>query len=305
MNYQSSETFRPISAANQRPAFILQKSEKNISKGQQDFPKLNPPPLINYQEALSSRNLSINGISKERLYEELLQYKNDLNTLRKELALAKSANNKKSQEIGKKDKILEEIVNEVDLNPFQTGKGQKAKDAYLISSLKTQFLDIKNQLQLKNEEYEELKKHIKNTKFKELTLEISILNEEISKLKSFYSISLQQNQANEYLEKELFETKEELKLHKTLSQNQLEIIMKLENDLRNLIDENSKIKEELYNKSQWLKKNEFQLKNQKKINLNLTSNKEESFAIKQIKANYDKKINDLNKEVNLFMSKAE
>lgn len=279
-----------------------------------DFPSVNPQGYgsINlhqnnmYLDLLTKTNKSITGISKERLYEELLQYKNSLNALRKEISLLKSDNVKKSQEIAKKDKIIEDIVTEVDMNPLLVAsKPNKAKETYLISSLKTQFKELKSTLEEKTQEYENLKKHIKNTKFKELTLEIQMLNEELAKLKSFYAVSLQQNQANEYINQEYSLLKQEFSNQKDLLVNQQEILRSLENDLKGKLDENFKLKEELDAKVSIIKRLDKQLKNQKVITNKVMQNKNENLVVENMKMNYEKQLICLNKEVNNFMSKAE
>lgn len=258
-----------------------------------------------FQDVLTKTNKSITGISKERLYEELLQYKNTLNNLRKELALVKSDNVKKSIEVSKKDKIIEEIVNEVELNPLLVGKPHKAKDAFLISSLKTQFKQLKNELEIKTEEYENLKKHIKNTKFKELTFEINTLNTELNKLKNFYALSLQKNQANEAMSKDYSQLKEENSMQRELLERQSQVLRGLEDDIRGRDDEISKLKEELLSKSSAGKRLEKQLKNQKEINTKIVRNKDDNLIINNIKMAYEKQLANLNKEVNFFMNKSE
>lgn len=254
---------------------------------------------------LSKPNKTISGISKERLYEELFQYKNTLNALRKELALVKSDNVKKTQEISKKDKVLEDIVTEVEANPLLVGKPNKAKEAYLVTSLKSQFKEIKNQLNTKTEEYEQLKKHIKNTRFRELQLEINTLNEELMKMKNFYALSLQQNQVNENIIQELEFLKSENMKQKELVNNQQQIINSLESDLKVGLEENDKIKQELDGKRSALKRLNLQLDNQKEINQRVMKSNEDNMLIKNLKKNHEKQLIDMNKKIDFFMGKAE
>ena len=303
-NNETEVKFRPISAANQRPAFMLKK-EKQQNKQATDFPQLksSTTTCVSLYET-NSKNRNIVGIAKERLYEELLQYKNNLNSLTKEIALLKSDNNKKSQELLKKDKLVEEMMGEPD-NLFSIKDSKKVKEAYLISSLRTQYKEVKNQLDAKSKEYDELKKHIKNTKFNELTLEIDTLNEEISNLAKICNASSQQNYNFDKLTNEINVLKDLYYNEQIKSENQSQIIFKLENDLRELTNSNLKLKEALDKKNQLYKKLEVQLNNQKKINSSLASNKDDNNLIKNLKANYEKQIETLNKEINFFIAKAE
>jgi hypothetical protein len=299
-----NKKFRPISAVNKRPDFMLKKQKSLHMNKQSDFPNVHYSSnnyLQNHNifcDMLKKTNKSITGISKERLYEELLQYKNSLNTLRKELSLLKGDNLKKDQEIIKKDKILEDIVHEVDSNPLNSGKSHKAKDAYFIASLKTQFKEMKHELEQKTEEYQNLKKNIKNTKFKELQIEVTTLSEELNKLKNFYSISLQQNLTSENIVNDINMLREENLQQAKLIDNKTEIISRLENDCHIRDNDLQKIKEDMdrtITKSKMLSK---QLVNQKEINNRVMKNNNDDALISNLKMSYENKLESLNSEFN-------
>lgn len=228
-----------------------------------------------------------------------------MNILRKELSLVKSENVKKNQEIQKKDKVIEQIVQEVDSNPLLQSQSYKAKEAHLISSLQTQFKETKNELELKKEELAALKKHIKNTKFNELSFEVNTLTQELAKLKRFYDISLHQNSQNEDLAKKLGMIEVENIQQKNLINNNSIIISSLEEELKKSQEEIYKLKKELEIKSTVAKNLIKQLGNQKEINDRFMKNRNHENMIAKFKKNYEKQINDMNKEIKNYSSKIE
>jgi len=131
---------------------------------------------------------------KESLYEENMQLKNYINTIKKDFAFSKSDNRKLERELDKKEKIIEDIV---DSGNLQGDKINKAKETHLIIGLKKQFKDVQTQLKNKTVELDNIKKTLKVTKLNELNIEVNTYTDELQKLKSFYEIALQQNAINE------------------------------------------------------------------------------------------------------------
>jgi len=131
---------------------------------------------------------------KESLYEENMQLKNYINTIKKDFAFSKSDNRKLELELDKKEKIIEDIV---DSGNLQGDKINKAKETHLIIGLKKQFKDVQTKLKNKTVELDNIKKTLKVTKLNELNIEVNTYTDELQKLKSFYEIALQQNAINE------------------------------------------------------------------------------------------------------------
>ena len=131
---------------------------------------------------------------KESLYEENMQLKNYINTIKEDFAFSKCDNRKLELELDKKEKIIEDIV---DSGNLQGDKINKAKETHLIIGLKKQFKDVQTQLKNKTVELDNIKKTLKVTKLNELNIEVNTYTDELQKLKSFYEIALQQNAINE------------------------------------------------------------------------------------------------------------
>lgn len=225
MNYTTREnlsnaTFnRPISAMTKRLDLSSAKTRKtNTSKTNfADLPNLTSTSKNNllFDNLLNQSSKIVNpskAMEKERLYEETLHLKGVINMLKHDLSLARGENLKKEKEINKKDKVLEDIVQDSQsmsniMNLPQDLKA-KAKDVNLLVKMKKQFKDLKLRFNQKNEDLENLKKNMKNTKTNELQLEVHVLNEELNKLKALYAHALNQIEYNEKNVKELAQIKE-------------------------------------------------------------------------------------------------
>lgn len=253
-------------------------------------------------DLLTKHNKSISGISKERLYEELLQYKNRLNHLNQELAFVKSDNNKKAIELNKKDKLLEELYSEAEGNPLSSGPS-KVKDMHLIVSMKAQFKETKKELKEKTYEIEQLKRHIKYTRFQEMSAEISTLTEEMSKLKSFYSVSLQQNQANESKLKEYNLLKKNVIQQADIISQQQELIKKSELELKDRDLELRNLRQMVFEFESNQKRIKREMSNLKEINNRLLKGRDDNSIIHNLKADYEKKMNQLKKEIGFQVSR--
>ena len=88
------------------------------------------------------------------------------------------------------------------ISSVDEGLISKIKGTSLISNLKRHVNDLQNEIKAKNDLINELKMNVKATKINELNYEIKTLNEEISKLMSFYQIALRKNSEMEKYAKE-------------------------------------------------------------------------------------------------------
>lgn len=259
---------------------------------------------------LTKPNQNYSSISKERLYEELLHFKQILNKLKKENLLLKAENNKKDFEITKKDKLIEDIAIENEYNDCNAvaldlnsplSKINKAKEQHLLSSMKTQFKLIKEELKNKELEVNNLKKTLKITKVKELQIEVETLSSELSKLKNFYSISLQQNYLSDQNKQEIDVLKLNLNQQDKIISKQESIIKELEINFKNTQEENLKLKDCItINKEKIYKLNK-EIKYLKEVNFNLNKSKDDNNRLSNIRKSYEEKISELNSEINRIL----
>lgn len=244
------------------------------------------------------------GINKERLYEELLQYKNSLNKLREENGLLKGQLNKQKLELSKKDKVLENIITNIEGNNMMNDSSQ-IKETYLISIMKNEFKELKKKYNEKEEECNNFKKNIKNSKMNEYSIELTSLGNEFKRIKKLYELALQANKENENLSSEFHNIKKERDAQSNLISNYRQIIGQFEDESRMRLDEIDRLNEVKNKQNVKIKSLETQLENQKKINSTLINSNQDNIIIKNLKLENEKKVNMLNKEVSLFVAKAE
>lgn len=248
-------------------------------------------------------------VEKERLYEESFQMKNKINNLKKEISLLKSELLKKEQEVNKKDRILEEITNDSQNNMFMMPVDNKivgkAKEATLINNMKKQYKELKKQFKEKCDELENVKKVLKISKINELNIENRTLLEELNKIKAFYLLSAQQNETNEKNFKDYSNLQENLSKQHLIILTLNDNINKLQEDMRMKDEEFFKINQTLSDKNNALKKVKKDLKFANSINDRLSKEKKDNSEIMMLKQTYDKKLQEVSKELNYFRDLAD
>ena len=128
------------------------------------------------------------------------------------------------------------------ISSVDEGLISKIKGTSLISNLKRHVNDLQNEIKAKNDLINELKMNVKATKINELNYEIKTLNEEISKLMSFYQIALRKNSEMEKY------TKEYSNIVQVVNNQNIEILKlsesnkKLENSKLSCEEDNGKLK---------------------------------------------------------------
>lgn len=305
-NIKDDRVHRPISAINKRPEFP--KSAKgNFSKIKNEFPSV----LYNLgidNTFVIPRSKGHIGLEKEKLYEEILHLKSINNTLKRELTLVKSENNKKEQEINKKDKVIEDIVVDSQQSMFNSQSESKhvlkAKDAHLLIKMKKQFKELKVEFKEKCEELEQLKKTLKLTKINEIAIESKTYLEELNKIKAFYVLSLQQNQIQENNLVDVANLQDQNAKQQFIINSMQENIQKLQNDLKNKDSEILALSENLNKKIGQLNKAKKDIKFQLEVNERLSKGKRENNEITMVKAEYAQKIADLTKDLNHYKDMA-
>ena len=182
-------------------------------------------------------NNSIN--SAENLYARNMQLKNEINKMRKELALVKSDNIKKENEIVKKENLINSALDikneEYDIEKIDNI--DDCKHSNLISKIKKQYNALKKELDLKDKEIFELKRNIKNSKVNELVIENTTLLSEIKNIKALYEHIQTEN------ENYMIRLKNYNQIQSNVSKQHF-IILSLQENLNAITKENDFLKEE-------------------------------------------------------------
>jgi hypothetical protein len=274
MKALETENHRPISAFNK-----MTNSRKNL------LPRLTSANsgINNSKSPHLSRIKSAIPYDKEKLYEENLILKNELNKIKQEYNVKKKENYILESELSKKDKMLEDMaidtqtsmINHIEnMNDLynQNKLLTRATETHLIINLKKQFKEVKRELTNKKEEFDNLKKTLKNTKVNELTTENKILFEENSKLKGLYESALKQMACYE-------DNMKDFNLLKDSFNKQEYIIMSLQENMKQFSDNVvtrdeslAKMTKSLTDKTNQINKLKKDLKFQYGINERLLSN---------------------------------
>ena len=123
------------------------------------------------------------NIDRERLLEENLNLKNQLNKMQSEHLNRKKEISILENEINEKDKILENIINDSSI-PYS-----KINEMQLVINLKKQYKELKKDYEKTIKDLEYVKKNVKNIKINDLLSENHDLSEQIYKLKNLYKNS--------------------------------------------------------------------------------------------------------------------
>lgn len=301
-NLTNATFHRPTSAYTKRVDLSSAKTRKTTTS-KNDFPNVHSNKNILY-DTLLNQNSKVNmskTMEKEKLYEETLHLKGIINLLRHDLALSRGENLKKEKEINKKDKVLEDIVQDSQsvskiLNIPQDLKA-KAKDVNLLVKMKKQFKELKIRFNEKSEECENLKKNIKNTKTNEMNLEILMLSDELNKLKGLYIHALGQIENSEKTVKDLAVLQENFS-------KQHFVVLTLQDQITKLTHEiKSRDNDILILKDNEEKCKRVNAKLKKDLNLTVKrfefseKTKNENNDVQKVRIEYETRIEELNKEV--------
>ena len=144
-------------------------------------------------------------LDSESLYENNILLKREINKLKKEIMQIKAENQRKENEINKRDKLLETaiegsdeeniIINNILLNGNNT-LGKNIKKNNYISKFKKQYSELKNKYNEKIQELNNLKKSIKTSKLNELIIQNKEIIKEFNKLKELYMNLYEENKNN-------------------------------------------------------------------------------------------------------------
>ena len=109
---------------------------------------------------------------------------------------ARSTIVKKDIELRKKEKIIENLSKEDDVQAVREENMSKAKDSTLVTLVKRKYYELKSEYDKVVKENEVLKANVKLTKIKEIKMETDILQQEYAKMKQLYKHMQEQNKCN-------------------------------------------------------------------------------------------------------------
>ena len=219
---------------------ITNRSKKNdlILKDQD-----NNSLLLNLKTRSNSKSDKYKYVDNESLYERNIQLKTEINQIKKELLRIKAENQRKEQEIIKKDKLLLnafdkknfednelESIFMIDIKKSNENNANNKLDKVInknnyMSKFKKTYNELKKKYEEKIAEVNSLKKNIKNSKLNELNIQIREIMKEYNKLKEMYINLFEENKKN--LEK----NKRIIVLENELNEKNL-IILQLQESLK-------------------------------------------------------------------------
>ena len=209
-----------------------------------------------------------NNIEKEKLYENNILLREELNKLKRELAETKYQVVKKDLESREKEKIIKNLLKQNLVDSENQRIIGKAEETISISLLKEKYNDLKNELQKQISENKVLKANIKITKIKEFQIENDILNNELNKMKNLYENSKTNLKEHKNTVDKLNEYQEKILQQHAIINSYKEKCQVLSDEINNLKDERNNLEinlERNINKQLKLKreKNKLIIKNKK------------------------------------------
>ena len=148
-----------------------------------------PPPIFTMPNNRKLTNGMGNKIEREQLYENNMQLRENLNKLERQLKKSKYLNVKTEMELRKKEKLIENLINENSKDEIDQKRIIPVKESVLLTKFKQKYNKIKTDYEKLNSEYNILKANKKLTSIREYQIENEVLNKEIKKIKSLYENS--------------------------------------------------------------------------------------------------------------------
>ena len=263
--------------------------------------------ILNLKNRNNSKKEKSTYIDTESLYESNIRLKTEINKLKKELLQTKAENQRKENELIKRDKLLQNAFDKgMDVDEENLAKdiliidGNKnifleknIKKNNYISKFRKQYNELKNKYNEKIEEITKIKKSLKTTKLNELILQNKETFKEFNKLKDLYNNLFQENKNNLEKINKFSQTENELN-EKNL------IILHLQESLKLSSSTNIKYENEIEN----LKKNIAKLQYENQRLTNKLKTLYEYFNKKNIiKGEQQNNIFELNEELSLHPKK--
>jgi len=237
------------------------------------------------------------NIDREKLMQENINLKNQLNRLKTEKMNNKREINNLENELLQREKIIEKMINESQMN---SNTFAKASEMSLVINIKRRYKELKKEYEKNIQALEQNKQDLKNIKVNDLIMENKNLYNQIEKFKKLYYQSEEQKKSIQKNVQDVDVMKQALTKQDDMLMTFQENCQKMEIEIFSLNDQIDKLqnqkekKEDLYNK---LKK---KLKIQKQLNEKLVMIKDniqntEIFCI--MKNEYESKIQNLRKDL--------
>ena len=168
---------RPSSAkANQTPALRKPPRPSSATRGQDNLNRVpshyEPDPAV--LARLKPRSITL---EKERLYEDALTLKMQLNLVKEENIKLRTRIQQMDKERLRREELFEDSHNK---DQFY---GKTASSQHLVNSLKLAIKDLKTELGDKEEELKALRKNLKSTKVTEIEIEVQAYIDECTRLR--------------------------------------------------------------------------------------------------------------------------
>ena len=238
------------------------------------------------------------NLDREKLVQENIRLKSQLNKLETEKINHKREITNLENEINKKDKIIETMINDTQSN-INT-ENNKISEMHLVSNVKRQYKELKKAYEKNQQELNATKKNIKYTKINEINMENEIFDEQINKLKNLYEHSLEQKQSLQKHENEFDTMKQALSQKDYIILSFQENFQKMESEIKTLINEKEKLKNQNTKKDDMILKLKEKLQMQNKENEKLVmknNNIKKSEIFLSTKNKYEAKMQKLKKDI--------
>lgn len=236
---------------------------------------------------------------REKLIEENISLKNQLNKIRNDIVYSKKEIVSLESEISKKDRIIEDMMNESQIDASYS----KASETHLVINLKKQYKELKRDNEKLQLEIETLKRNIKSTKINELQAENKILMDQAEKLKGLYDHSKEQNQSIESNYHTITIMKEALNKQDMVILNFQENYSKMQEEIKSLIIEREKLSKAKNEKMEMISKLKQKLKLQYQINEKLVLRKDNiknTDEYLEMKNKFEKTLQQCRKDLALY-----
>ena len=234
------------------------------------------------------------NIDRERLLEENLSLKNQLNKMQTAHMNRKKEISFLENEISQKDKIIENYINDSSI-PYS-----KINEMQLVINIKKRYKDLKKDYEKSIKDLDIIKKNTKNSKVNELISENQILYNQIDKLKNLCENSIYQNQNLQGNIQDVNSMKNALSKQDFMIMNFQENNKKMIEAIQNLNIEIEKLKKQKNNKTEMINKLKQKLKYQHQINERLIMKRENiqsSDEYLTLKNKYEKKLQIIKKDL--------
>ena len=168
---------RPSSAkANQTPSLRKPPRPSSATRGQDNLNRVpshyEPDPAV--LARLKPRSITL---EKERLYEDALTLKMEMNWVKEENVKLRTKIQQMEKERLRREEVLEDSRNK------EQYYGKTAQSQHLVGSLKLAIKDLKAELTTKEEELTALRKNLKSTKVQEIEIEVQAYIDECTRLR--------------------------------------------------------------------------------------------------------------------------